>query len=673
MLHYPLEKVLRTTKAHLLKLQKIGIFTVQDLLEFFPRKLESANTRTKLAEIQLGEKQTLYGILNYFRVEKSRRGKPIGKADLELSDGTSVAVIWFRIPYQLKNFQGAKKVFLVGKVDRNYGTVQISNPEVHFNQNVHVGGIRPVYPESPPLTSKWFREKINGLMVFQKEFDEILPSEILKTEDFMGKRTAIKAIHFPESLDMWERAKARLGFEELLAIQLRVMQSKLMREKIQQNPYKFGFDPEDIKKDFELFPFELTLAQKKSLLEILQDFDKDRPMNRMVQGDVGSGKTIVAFLAALQVIKQGYQSAILAPTEILAKQHFSGALKFFPADYSVECLTGSTPAKKKENIKARLRSGEIKVIIGTHAILTEDTIFKNLGLAVIDEQHRFGVKQRNLLGENLAHVLNMTATPIPRSMALTIYGDQDLSIIGEKPAGRKDIITRIVADNKTMETCNYFIDDQVKKGRQIFWVCPLVEESEKMEAKNVMEEFVRISEQVFPQHRVTYLHGKMKPREKDDIMRAFKEHQFDILVSTSVIEVGVDIPKATVMVIENSERFGLSQLHQFRGRIGRNDMQSYCFLMVGDKEDKQKERLKAMEKSNDGFYLSEVDLQLRGAGEVYGTRQSGIPNLKLADLHDVDGLKKARSWAEKLLREDLGLSKYPGLQAMVRSGEVFYQ
>ena len=673
MLDYSLEKVLRTTKAHILKLQKIGIFTVRDMLEFFPRKLESAETRSGVSEISLGEKQTLYGTLNYFRKEKTRGGKPLGKADLELSDGTSVEVVWFRIPYQLRNFEGAKKVFLVGKVERRYGTLQISNPEIHFHQNVHVGGIRPVYSESPPLTSKWFREKISGLMVFAKEFGEALPEKVLKSEDFLGKQTAIKAIHFPDSPEMWQRAKSRLGFEEILGIQLRVMQSKFLREKIRQNSYKFGFDPEAIKKDFELFPFELTVAQKKALLDILQDFEKDRPMNRLVQGDVGAGKTIVAFLAALQVVKQGYQAAILAPTEILAKQHFAGALKFFPAQYSVEILTGSTTAKKKEQIKARLKSGELKIVIGTHAILTEDTIFKNLALAVIDEQHRFGVKQRNLLGANHSHVLNMTATPIPRSLALTIYGDQDLSIIGEKPAGRKEIITRVVADQKTLQTCNHFIDDQIVKGRQVFWVCPLVEESEKLEAKNVMEEYVRISEKLFPQHRVAFLHGKMKPKEKDEIMRGFKEHLYDILVSTSVIEVGVDIPKATVMVIENSERFGLSQLHQFRGRIGRNDMQSYCFLMVGDSEDKHKERLKAMEKSNDGFYLSEVDLKLRGAGEVYGIRQSGIPDLKLADLHDVETLKKARDWAEKLLEDDLTLEKHPGLKKLVQKGEVYYQ
>jgi ATP-dependent DNA helicase RecG len=299
-------------------------------------------------------------------------------------------------------------------------------------------------------------------------------------------------------------------------------------------------------------------------------------------------------------------------------------------------------------------------------------VFNNLALAVIDEQHRFGVQQRALLAENHAHVMAMTATPIPRSLALTIYGDQDLSIIGEKPAGRKEIITRIVAESKVEIQCYRFIDDQVIKGRQIFWVCPLVDESDAIEAKNVLAEYVRINEQLFPHHRVEYLHGKMKPKEKDAIMQRFKNHEFDILVSTSVIEVGVDIPNSTVMVIENSERFGLAQLHQFRGRIGRNDYQSYCFLMVGDKKDKSKERLKAMEASNDGFYLSEIDLKLRGSGEVYGLKQSGLPDLKCADFTDVEAMQNARDWATKILEKDLTLESYPRLKRRIESETVYF-
>ena len=394
-------------------------------------------------------------------------------------------------------------------------------------------------------------------------------------------------------------------------------------------------------------------------------------MYQLLQGDVGSGKTIVSFLAALQALRQGFQTAILAPTEILAKQHFAGALKFFPHEMGIELLTGSVTAKKKEQVKSSLRTGNIKVLIGTHAILTEDTAFNNLGLAVIDEQHRFGVAQRAILAENNAHVLAMTATPIPRTLALTVYGDQDLSVINELPPGRKPIITRVISDEKTRTLCNRFIEDQIEKGRQIFWICPLIDESDKIEAKNVIEEFDRIANDIFPTRRVQFLHGKLRSAEKSATMESFRAHEFDILVSTSVIEVGVDIPNATAMVIENAERFGLAQLHQFRGRIGRNDLQSYCFLMAGKAEDAHASRLRAMEKSNDGMYLAEIDMKLRGTGEIYGTRQSGFPDLKCADLTDVEMISSARDWAVRILEEDMELGQYPELKKQVKEGKVY--
>ncbi len=673
MLNLKIEKVLSTTARHIKKLNSWGIFTVKDLLEFFPRALEATEIKSEASQIILKEKNTLSGRLQGFRKERSRNGKYLGKGQFILDDGTLIEVIWFQIPYQLKNIQCPKRMFLVGKTERNYGKIQIKNPEIHFEQNVHIGGIRPIYPESPPITSKWLREKVHPLLRFTREFEDILPQSVRKAHNLIGIEQAIKNIHFPSTSDEWIQAKGRLGFEEIFEIQTRVLQTKILREKTQLNPYKIIFDPEIIKEDLKKLPFELTTDQKKALLEVLQDFEKDRPMHRLLQGDVGSGKTIVGLLAVLQMVRNGFQVAILAPTEILAKQHLSSLIKFgifTVGDYDL--LTGSTTAKNKTRIKEQLKSGSLKIIVGTHAILTEDTIFKNLGLAVIDEQHRFGVEQRSVLSGQNTHTLSMTATPIPRSLALTIYGDQDLSIIKEKPAGRKPIITRIVADSKTESLCYRFIDDQIQKGRQIFWVCPLVDESDKIEAKNVHDEFVRINEQIFPKHRVQFLHGKMKSKEKDVIMAAFKDHEFDILVSTSVIEVGVDIPNSTVMCIENSERFGLAQLHQFRGRIGRNDMQSYCFLMVGSSDDKNKARLQAMERSNDGFYLSEIDLKLRGAGEVYGLRQSGLPDLKCADLNDIETMKKARESAEEVVREDLTLQKHPALQKRINQGTVYF-
>ncbi len=689
MLNWPLEKVIRTTASHLKKCHQLGIFTAQDLLGWFPRALESTEIGTGVKDIELGKKNTLTGTLQNFRKERTRGGKYLGKATLVLDDRAELEVIWFRVPYQLKNLQLPRRCFLVGKIDRRYGKIQINNPEIHLNEGVHVGGIRPIYPESPPLTSKWLREKISGLLGSVREFPETLPDTILSSEGLLSRTRAIRQIHFPDSVADWSAARRRLGFEEIFLIQLRVMQAKFQREENHQNPHRFHFDPEMIKQDLTYLPFTLTTHQKQALLEVLQDFKRDRPMHRLLQGDVGAGKTIVGLMAALQMSRAVYQTALLAPTEILAKQHFVSALKFLsryqefadqdtlladekmPTD-KIALLTGSTTAKQKKDIKARLRQGEIKILIGTHAILTEDTIFQDLGLAIIDEQHRFGVAQRAILSENQSHVLAMTATPIPRSLALTIYGDQDLSIIREKPAGRKPIITRIVADKKTETLCYRFIEDQVTKGRQVFWVCPLVDESDKIEAKNVHDEYVRISETLYPKLNIGFLHGKMKSKDKDAIMEAFKNQEYDILVSTSVIEVGVDVPNATVMVIENSERFGLAQLHQFRGRIGRNDMQSYCFLMVGSQEDKSKERLKAMERSNDGFYLSEVDLELRGAGEIYGLRQSGLPDLKCADLTDVELMQTARGWAEKILTEDITLRTYPELKAMVEAGEVWF-
>ena len=689
MIHLPLEKAIKTTPAHLKKCHKMGLFRVQDLLEFFPRALESTTIKSEVGAIVLKEKNTLEGTLSHINKQRTKQGKYLTKADFILDDGSTIKVVWFQSPYQLKRLTTPVRCFLVGKVDRNYGVLQIANPEIHLEAKMHVGSLRPVYPESPPITSKWLREKIHPLLNLVSDFPEVLPPDIRKDHDLMTKRDAIKAIHFPETGDAWKAAQARLGFEEIFGIQLRVMHAKLLRQAEHQNVYRVPFNAEQIKSDLAQLPFDLTGDQKVSLFEILQDLEKDRPSHRLLQGDVGAGKTIVAFLSVLQMIRAGHQAAILVPTEILAQQHFAGAGRFlapftdvFEAHSDlfgdtdgtdqIVLLTGSTPAKQKTQIKEGLKHGQIKLVIGTHAILTEDTIFKSLGMAVIDEQHRFGVAQRAILAGSHTHTISMTATPIPRSLALTLYGDQDISIIAEKPAGRKDIITRIVADTKTETLAYRFIEDQIEKGRQVFWVCPLVDESDKMEAKNVKDEYVRISEQLFPSRRVAFLHGKMKPAEKKDIMDQFKAHEFDILVSTSVIEVGVDIPNATVMVIENSERFGLAQLHQFRGRIGRNDLQSYCFLMVGRPDDKHKARLKAMEQSNDGFYLSEIDLKLRGAGEIYGLKQSGIPDLKCADLSDTALIKSAREAATKVLESDLTLSQYPHLQRLIATEKVYF-
>lgn len=671
-LSLPLADVLRTTKAHLKKLSEMGLTTVSDLLLYYPRTIESTHICERGTDIAIGEKNTCFGRLSNIRKQPTRGRKTITKAALTLNDESIIDVVWFQTPYLLKNLSEDTDIFLVGKITRNYGTLQLSNPELHIATNVHTSALRAVYPESSPITSKWLREKITGLLTFTNDFGDPLPHEIVEEEDFISKKRAVQQIHKPKNHELWEEARKRLAFEELFVIQTRVLHEKLRREEHTHNAFPYTFDPEKVKQDITKLPFELTFAQKRVLFQSLQDLNRDRPMYRLVQGDVGSGKTIVAFLALLQIVREGgYQGAILAPTEILAQQHFANALKYFPPEIHVEILTGSVTAKKKEEIKTKLRNGDIHIIIGTHAILTEDTVFKHLGLAIIDEQHRFGVAQRAILAENKSHILAMTATPIPRTLALTVYGDQDLSVIDELPAGRKTIHTKIIASPKDITTCNRFIDDQIGKGFQIFWVCPLVDESDKIEAKNVHDEYDRIAHEVFPNRRVEFLHGKMKPKEKETIMTKFKNHEADILVSTSVIEVGVDIPNATVMVIENSERFGLAQLHQFRGRIGRNDKQSYCFLMVGKPDDTNKTRLKAMEKSNNGLYLAEEDLKLRGMGEIYGTRQSGLPNLRCADVTDTETMIHTREWAQKILKKDPDLKAYPALRHEIKEQEVY--
>ncbi|PID70468.1 ATP-dependent DNA helicase RecG [bacterium DOLZORAL124_38_8] len=690
-LEFPLKKLLNTTPKHLAKLEALHVVTGRDLVEYFPRAVESTDVRSSFGAIEMDKKNTVGGLLCDFRLEKTARGRKIGKAALVLDDGVVMESVWFSVPYVLRNLRDESRVFLVGKVSRNYGKIQISNPEVHLDKTVHVGGVRAIYSESLPITSKWLREKMHGLLplIQAHEYPEFLPASILEAESFLPRHEALKLIHAPTSVEAWNAARRRLAFEELFEIQLRVLQEKFLRQAEAENPFKVVFDAELVKQDLATLPFALTLAQKRVLFQILQDFQQPVAAHRLVQGDVGSGKTVVAFLAAAQMVRAGFQVAILAPTEILAQQHFEKAKQFFAhidvgrtetpnllgesnSGVVVELLTGSVTAKQKKDIKQRLVQKKVDVLIGTHALLTEDTVFHSLGLAVVDEQHRFGVAQRAILAENKSHVVSMTATPIPRTLALTIYGNQELSVINELPAGRKPIITRVVADDATERKMNLFIDDQCEKGRQVFWVCPLVEESEKIEAKSVLAEFERVR-QIFAKRRVEYLHGKMRPAEKKQIMERFQRKEFDILVSTSVIEVGVDIPDSTVMVIENSERFGLSQLHQFRGRIGRNDLQSYCFLKVGKREDKQKIRLKAMERFTSGQKLSEIDLELRGMGEIYGVKQSGLPEFKVADISNLPLLESAKHWAEQILEADPHLEKHPLLAQRLQKQVVYFQ
>jgi ATP-dependent DNA helicase RecG len=562
-----------------------------------------------------------------------------------------------------------------GKVKYGNGHMTFVAPVVESwtDDQIHTGAIVPTYHETEGLSSKWFREKILPLLPSASEFTDILPQEIREQYAFPTKAEAVRTVHFPENSEALEKAKAMLSFEELFVLQLGALQQK-RRWANQKGAVSLPMDAELMKSFQESLPFQLTGAQKISLYQILKDCEKEQPMLRLLQGDVGSGKTVVAAMSILPYLREGYQCVVMSPTEILTKQHFSTLRKLLP-DFPTALLIGSLPEKEKKEVHEKISSGEIQLIIGTHALIQDQVLFPKLALAVIDEQHRFGVLQRAELVRKspkiTPHLLMMSATPIPRTLALTIYGDQELSIINEMPPGRKPIITKVVHPEARRQA-NLFIDDQITKGRQVFVICPLIEESEKLEAKSVLTEFERLKTDDFPHRRIQYLHGKMKADEKDKIMRQFKEQEFDILVSTSVIEVGIDIPNATVMVIEGAERFGLSQLHQFRGRVGRNDMQSYCFLFTTKQEQQSARRLRAMADHTDGFKLAEIDLEIRGPGEVYGLQQSGLPDLKMASIMDGRTIAMAREKAQELLEKDPELRHFPELRSFVdESGEFF--
>jgi ATP-dependent DNA helicase RecG len=518
--------------------------------------------------------------------------------------------------------------------------------------------------------------------------EEYLPYEIIKRQNLFGISEAVRQIHFPVSIKKAEVAKRRLAFDELFLVQLYMLKQK---KKWQENDaVSVKFDDKlqrEIKCFVESLPFKLTRAQKVASWNIIKDLEKSKPMNRLLEGDVGSGKTLVALIAALVVVKSGYQVAFMTPTEILARQHFLEAVKRFKSkstSINIALLTGNESRicgeEKEKKISRKklleeIRSGKVDLLIGTHSLIQESVVFKNLAFSIVDEQHRFGIDQRARMQrevlsakdglKTVPHLLSMTATPIPRTLALTVYGDLDLSVLDEMPKGRQKIITKLVAPaNRNL--AYKFIHGQVKKGRQVFVICPLIEESDVLGVKSVTEEYEKLSEKVYPDLKIGLLHGKMKPREKEEIMQKFSDREIDVLVSTSVVEVGIDVPNATVMLIEGADRFGLAQLHQFRGRVGRGRHQSFCFLFTDSTSSTAHQRLKALVKSSDGFELAEQDLKIRGPGELVGIRQSGLPDLAMASLSDAELIKNARKEAERLIESDGKLSKYPKLSEKLK-------
>ena len=569
-------------------------------------------------------------------------------------------VTWFNQPYLKDKFIIGNKYKFFGKVSLKAGRVMFNSPVFDVGEKVqNTGRIIPIYPLTYNLSQNNLRKTMEeAIKIVYGNLQETLPQYLIKQYNLEDINNATKNIHFPKEFEDFNIARNRLVFEELLSVQLALLELK--------NNYiteKKGiqFDKNVKMSDvINTLPFKLTKAQLRVLEEIDENMESDKVMNRLLQGDVGSGKTVVAMCAAYKAVKSGYQAAIMAPTAILTTQHLENFKKILDKlNIKCELLISGITKKKKEDILNRLKNGEIDILIGTHAIIEDNVIFKNLGLVVTDEQHRFGVRQRAKIAEkgNNPDVLVMTATPIPRTLALILYGDLDISIIDELPPNRKKIETFAVNKNMT-ERVNNFIKKQIDEGRQAYIVCPLVEENEEMDLKSVEALYETYSKEVFPQYKVEYLHGKMKQKEKDDIMERFKNGKIDILISTTVIEVGVDVPNSNIMVVENAERFGLAQLHQLRGRVGRGEYKSYCILKYEGKGETIRKRMKVMCETNDGFVISEKDLELRGSGDFFGTMQHGLPEFKIANLfEDIEMLKKVQVVAMEILEKDPKLEK----------------
>lgn len=649
------------------QLADAGLHTVGDLIDFLPRKHEDFSEVVLIADIHPG-KMTIKARCEKIATRPVRRGLRITTATL-VDDSGKLNAVWFNQPYRATQLaKSSDEFFFSGEFEFNYNKYQLSNPSVEkvSDMPVQTDRLLPVYRAIKGLKSQLVRKILAELRPLMTMLPETLPREIIALEGLLSRSDAVLALHFPKTDEDIRRGTERLAFEELFQLLLASQLNRQDNAKLEG--WHIPFDQSVVADFVTQLPFDLTGAQRRAAWEVIQDFEKATPMNRLLQGDVGSGKTVVAGLAARQAAASGFQSALMAPTEILATQHAETLGRLLqPFGITVGLLTGSVKGQARKTLYEQIASGGVQVVVGTHALIQETVMFHRLGFVVIDEQHRFGVKQRQELlkkSEHMPHLLAMTATPIPRSLALTVYGELDVSILNELPKGRKPIATKIWSPNSRAQLYTK-IDEEINAGRQAYVICSLIDENPDNDIKSVQAEYVKLQNSVFKHRRIGLLHGKLKSDEKDAVMTAFAGGHLDILVSTTVVEVGVDVPNATVMLIENADRFGLSQLHQLRGRVGRSSHQSYCYLVTSDSS-KPTQRLREVEKSNDGFYLAEVDLKLRGPGEIYGRSQHGALNLQIATLSDTKLIARAQKQAKWFAQNDQNLLEYKQLADQVK-------
>jgi ATP-dependent DNA helicase RecG len=661
------------------RFEKLGVRTVHDLLYFFPhRHLDYSRIKT-VSQLTEGEEETI--IANVWQATETRPGGRRSTEAIVGDETGNVRAVWFNNPYLVRQLSTNTRIVLSGRVRLFQGRYVFESPEWEPEQEtdlVHTGRLVPVYPLTQGLRPRQVRKLMKQVIdQWAWQVPEFLPEEIKQRRDLLELPQAIYHAHYPDDEVLKDRARVRLAFDELFLLQLGVLSKKREWQEGQAaNPLSIKTDALNL--FIKSLPFQLTAAQSRVLKELLTDLEKSKPMSRLLQGEVGSGKTVVATVGLLMAAANDCQGALMAPTEILAEQHFNTICQLLstagqtegqdnhintysgilPRPITVALLMGATPAAKKRELHRQIQEGDIDIVIGTHALIQKEVEFQRLGLAVIDEQHRFGVAQRSTLRQKgfNPHVLVMTATPIPRTLALTLYGDLDLSVIDELPPGRQEIKTKWLRPSQR-ESAYAFLRREIAAGRQAFIICPLIEESEAVQARAATIEYERLSHEVFPDLKLGLLHGRLSAADKEKVMRRFYNGELDILVSTAVVEVGIDVPNATVMMVESADRFGLSQLHQFRGRVGRGTEQSYCMLMAQEPSEVARMRLDIIENTQDGFKLAEEDLKLRGPGEFFGTRQSGLPDLRMAKLSDVPLLEMARAEALRLFEEDKALEK----------------